>query len=213
VFKDGQPISLFAMAQTAICVHAQLPVQSVKDLLDLARARPGKLLYASAGIGSTSHLGGVMFTSLGGIEAVHVPYKGGGPSMSSVAQGESNWALGPLVAAMPHVKAGRMRCLASGGDKRSALFPDMPTIAESGVPGFRYYGWNGLIAPVGMQGTIIDKLQKSLASVLKQPEVRQLFATQGEEPAWSTPEEFGRMIREDNATIGKLVKTAGVRAD
>lgn len=213
VFRDIQPVSVFAIAQTGVCVNAQLPVQSVRDLVDLAKARQGRTLMASAGIGSTSHMGGLLFTSLAKIEATHVPYKGGGPSMGAVAQGEADWTVGPIVAAMMHVKAGRMRCLATGGDRRSPLYPDLPTLAESGVPGFRYSGWNGIVLPANTPRAIVDRLHGALVSVLKRDDVRQLFANQGEEPAWNTPEAFTRLIREDHEAMGKLVKSAGVRAD
>jgi tripartite-type tricarboxylate transporter receptor subunit TctC len=213
VFRDIQPVSVFAIAQTGVCVNAQLPVQSVRELVELARARQGRLLMASAGIGSTSHMGGLLFTSLAKIEATHVPYKGGGPSMAAVAQGEADLTVGPIVAAMAHVKAGRMRCLATGGERRSALYPDLPTLAEAGVPGFRFSGWNGIVVPAGTPRAIVDRLHGALSSVLKRDDVRQLFAAQGEEPAWNTPEAFSRLIRDDFDAMGKLVKAAGVRAD
>lgn len=213
VFRDIQPVSVFAIAQTGVCVNAQLPVQSVRDLIDLAKARQGRMLMASAGIGSTSHMGGLLFTSLAKIEATHVPYKGGGPSMAAVAQGEADLTVGPIVAAMTHVKAGRMRCLATGGDRRSPLYPDLPTLAEAGVAGFRFSGWNGIVLPASTPRAIVDRLHGALVSVLKREDVRQLFANQGEEPAWNTPEAFARLIREDHEAMGKLVKAAGVRAD
>ncbi len=213
VFRDIQPVSVFAIAQTGVCVNAQLPVQSVRDLVELARARQGRLLMASAGIGSTSHMGGLLFTSLAKIEATHVPYKGGGPSMAAVAQGEADFTVGPIVAAMMHVKAGRTRCLATGGERRSALYPDLPTLGEAGVPGYRYSGWNGIVLPANTPRAVIDRLHGALVAVLKRDDVRQLYAAQGEEPAWNAPEAFARMIREDFDAMGKLVKAAGVRAE
>jgi len=213
VFRDVQPVSVFAIAQTGVCVNAQLPVQSVRELVELARARQGRLLMASAGIGSTSHMGGLLFSSLARIEATHVRYKGGGPSMAAVAQGEADWTVGPIVAAMMHVKAGRTRCLATGGDRRSALYPELPTVAEAGVPGFRYSGWNGIVLSANTPRPLVDRLHGALVSVLKRDDVRQLFAAQGEEPAWNTPEAFGRLIRTDYEAMGKLVKAAGVRPE
>jgi tripartite-type tricarboxylate transporter receptor subunit TctC len=213
VFRDIQPVSVFAIAQTGVCVNAQLPVQSVRDLVELARARQGRLLMASAGIGSTSHMGGLLFTSLAKIEATHVPYKGGGPSMAAVAQGEADFTVGPIVAAMMHVKAGRTRCLATGGERRSPLYPDLPILTEAGVPGYRYSGWNGIVLPANTPRAVVDRLHGALVSVLRRDDVRQLYAAQGEEPAWNAPEAFARLIREDFDAMGKLVKAAGVRAE
>ena len=211
--RDFVPVGLFVTAQTALCVHAQLPVKTVRDLVDLAKAKPGQLNMASAGVGSTSHLGGLMFATLAGIQANHVPYKGGGPSIASVAQGEAQWTVPPLSAAMPQVRAGRMRCLATGGDRRSVVTPDLPTIAEAGVPGFRFYGWNGIVAPRVTPRPIIAKLNRVMGEVLGTAEVRKLYFEVGEEPVHTSPEDFGKLIREDYEQMGKLVKMAGLRAE
>ena len=141
--NDFAPVSLFAITQAGLCVNAALPVKSTRELIDLARTRQGKLLMSSAGIGSTSHLAGLMFATAAGITITHVPYKGGGPSAAALAAGEAHWTLGPLAAYVAPWKGGRARCIAVSGEKRSAIFPDLPTIAESGVPGFRFLGWNG----------------------------------------------------------------------
>lgn len=210
--NDFAPISLFAITQAGLCVNAALPVKSTRDLIDLARARQGKLLMASAGIGSTSHLASLMFASAAGIESTHVPYKGGGPSAAAIGTGEANWTLGPLAAYFPHWKAGRARCIAVSGEKRSAIFPDLPTIGET-VPGFKFLGWNGMMAPKGTPRAIIDRLNGALVKALQTSETRQLYAAQGEEPAWSTPEEYAKIIREDYERYGKVVKQAGVRVE
>lgn len=211
--RDFVPVSLFVTAQTALCVNASLPAKSVRDFVELAKAKPGQLNMASAGVGATSHLGGVLFSTLAGIQANHVPYKGGGPSIMAVAQGEAQWTVPPLSAAMPQVRAGRIRCLATGGDRRSTVTPELPTIAESGVAGFRYYGWNGVIAPRGTPRQIIAKLNRVMGDVLNMPEVRKLYAELGEEPVHTTPDDFGKLIREDYERMGKLVKLAGVRRE
>ncbi len=211
--RDFLPVSLFVSAQTALCVHANLPVKTVREFIVLAKAKSGQLNMASAGVGSTSHLGGIMFATLAGIEANHVPYKGGGPSIASVAQGEAQWTVPPLSAAMPQVRAGRMRCLATGGDRRSVVTPELPTIAESGVPGFRFYGWNGVVAPRGTPRPIIAKVNRVMGEVLGTAEVRKLYFELGEEPVHLLPEKFGKFIREEYEQMGKLVKMAGVRAD
>jgi tripartite-type tricarboxylate transporter receptor subunit TctC len=211
--RDFAPVGLFVTATTALCVNANLPAKTVREFIDLAKARPGQLNMASAGIGSTSHLGGVMFATLAGFSANHVPYKGGGPSIASVAQGEAQWTVPPLSAAMPQVRAGRMRCLATGGDRRSPVTPELPTIAESGVPAFRYFGWNGIVAPRATPRPIITRLNNAMNDVLGTAEVRKLYFELGEEPVHGSPEDFGKLIREDYERMGKLVKLAGIRPE
>lgn len=211
--RDFAPVGLFVTAQTALCVNANLPAKSVREFIELAKARPAQLNMASAGIGSTSHLGGIMFATLAGIPANHVPYKGGGPSVGAVAQGEAQWTVPPLSAAMPQVRAGRMRCLATGGDRRSPVTPELPTIAESGVPGFRYYGWNGVVAPRATPRPIIAKLNSVMNDVLRAAEVRKLYLELGEEPVHGSPEDFGKLIREDYERMGQLVKLAGIKPE
>ena len=211
--RDFIPVGIYVLAQTALCVNAALPVKTVRDLIELSKAKPGGLNMASAGIGSTSHLGGLMFATLAGIEANHVPYKGGGPSVASVAQGESQWTIPPLSAGMPQVRAGRMRCIATGGEKRSSVTPELPTIAESGVPGFRFYGWNGVVAPRGTPRAAVLKFNRSMNEVLGTPEVRKLYHDLGEEPAIGSPEDFGKLIHEDYEKMGKLVKQAGIKPE
>jgi tripartite-type tricarboxylate transporter receptor subunit TctC len=210
---DFVPVGLYILAQTALCVHGKLPVKTVRDFIELAKARPGSLNQSSAGIGSTSHLGTVMFATLAGIQSNHVPYKGGGPSVLAVAQGETQWSVPPLSAAMPHVKTGRIRCIATGGDKRSTVTPELPTIAESGVPGFRFYGWNGVIAPRATPRPAIAKFNRVMNDVMRTAEVRKLYLELGDEPAIGTPEDFGRLIREDFQTMGKLVRLAGIKPE
>jgi tripartite-type tricarboxylate transporter receptor subunit TctC len=210
--NDFAPISLFAVTQAGLCVNAGLPVKSTRELIDLARARPGKLLMASAGIGSTSHLAGLMFANAAGIESTHVPYKGGGPSAAAIGAGEANWSLGPLAAYVPPWKAGRARCIAVSGEKRSSVFPELPTIGEA-VPGFKFLGWNGVMAPRGTPRAVIDRVNAALVQALKSPEARQLYAAQGEEPSWTTPEEYAKLIREDYERYGKVVKQAGLKVE
>ncbi len=211
--RDFVPVSTYVLAQTALCVHANLAARTVREFIDLAKAKSTALNMASAGVGSTSHLGGLLLAMHAGIPANHVPYKGGGPSIAAVAQGESQWTVPPLSAAMPQVKAGRMRCLATGGDRRSGVTPELPTLAESGVAGFRYYGWNGVIAPRGTPRAVVEKFNVVMGEVLGVAEVRKLYFDLGEEPAHGTPEAFDRLIREDYAAMGKLVKLTGVNAD
>ena len=211
--KDIMPVSVFIKSETALCVSAALPVKTVREFIEFAKSKPGQLNMASAGIGATSHLGGLMFASMAGIDANHVPYKGGGASVMALAQGEAQWALGPLGAYIAQVKTGRIRCVATGGEKRSAVAPELPTIAESGVPGFHYFGWNGVMAPAGVARPVIDKLNRLMKEVLATPDIRQSYLAQGEEPAYTTVDEFARLIREDYAQMGKMVKLAGLKPE
>jgi tripartite-type tricarboxylate transporter receptor subunit TctC len=167
---------------------------------------------ASAGVGGTSHLGGVLFATLAGVPVNHVPYKGGA-SMMAVSLGEVHWTVAPLSAAMPHVKAGRVRCLATGGDRRAIATPDIPTFAESGVAGFRFYGWNGVIAPRGTPGPIIAKVNRVMNEALASQQLRKLFFELGEEPATGSPGDFGKLIRAEHEQMGKLVKLAGIKTE
>ena len=210
--RDFVPVGMFVLAQTALCVNNNLPARTVREFVDLVKAKPAQFLMSSAGIGATSHLGGLLFATLAGIPANHIPYKGG-MSIMAVSLGEVHWTVVPLSAAMPHVKVGRIRCLATGGDKRSIVTPDLPTIAESGVAGYRFYGWNGVIAPRGTPAPIIAKFNRVMNVVLGSAELRKLFFELGEEPAGGTPEDFGRLIREDYEQMGKLVKLAGIKPE
>ena len=211
--KDLAPVSVFIKSETALCVNNGLPVKSVREFIDLAKAKPGALNMASAGIGATSHLGGLMFATAVGIEANHVPYKGGGASVLALAQGEAQWALGPFGAYIAQVKTGRVRCLATAGDKRSAVAPELPTLIESGVPNFRYFGWNGVVAPRGVAPAVIETLNRRMKELLETQEIRQAYLAQGEEPAYTTVEEFAKLIRDDFAQMGRMVKLAGIKPE
>lgn len=212
--KDFNAISLFANADGVMVVHPNVPAKSVKELIALARAQPGKLNMASAGIGSSSHLSGIMFNSLAGINTVHVPYKGGGPMAASVVAGESQWAIAPVAALMGHIKAGRLRALAISSKARTPLLPELPTIDESGVPGYEYNSWNGFFAPKGTPRAIVTKLHGTIQKALAEHEVKQLYATQGLAPQGSSsPEEFGKLVRADFDRIAKLMEIAGIKPE
>ena len=209
--KDFDPISLIVNADSVLVVTPALPVKSVKELIALAKAQPGKLNMSSAGIGSSSHLAGVMFARFAGIETVHVPYKGGGPMATAVVAGESQWSVGPAAALMGHIKAGRMRALAISSKTRSPLLPELPTIDEAGVPGYEYNSWNAFFAPKGTSRPVIRTVHALVQKALADPEVRKLYANQGLTPIGSaSPEELGQFFRADFARIEKLVKLAGI---
>ena len=212
--KDFDPVSLIVNAESVMVVHPGLPARSVKEFIALARATPRGLNMASAGIGASSHLAGIMFMNLSGIETVHVPYKGGGPMAAAVVAGEAQWAVSPAAALMGHIKAGRMRALAISSASRSPLMPDLPAIAEAGVPGYEYTSWNGLFVPRGTPRAIIAKLHATTQKVLAEPDVKQHYANQGLAPLGSaSPEEFGRFFHADFARMAKLVKVAGIKPE
>ena len=177
--KDFDPVSLIVNAESVMVVHPALAVKSVKEFIALARAKPRSLNMGSAGIGASSHLAGIMFVNLAGIETVHVPYKGGGPMAAAVVAGEAQWAISPAAALMGNIKAGRLRALAISSAQRSPLLPDLPTIAESGVPGYEYTSWNGIFVPRGTPRAIVEKLHATTQKVLAEPDVKQHFANQG----------------------------------
>ena len=210
--RDFVPVGTYVLAQIAVCVNSGFPAKTVRDFVEIAKAKPGQLHMGSAGVGSTSHLGGLLFTTQAGITANHVPYKGAA-NMAALAQGEVAFVVAPLSAAMPHVGAGRVRCLATGGDKRSAVRTELPTIAESGVPGFRFYGWNGVIALRGTPRAVVLKFNRVMNDALDSAELRKQYFALGEEPAIGTPEDFGKLIRADYERMGKLVKTAGIKPE
>ena len=212
--KDFDPISLLVNAEGVLAVNPGVPAKSVKELIALAKSQPGKLNMSSAGIGSSSHLAGVMFTSLAGIDTVHVPYKGGGPMAAAVVGGEAQWLIAPAASVMGQIKAGRLRALALSSKQRSPLMPDLPTIDEAGVPGYEYTSWNGVFAPKGTPRAIIKTLHAAIQKVLAEPDLKQQFANQGLAPLGSaSPEEFGKFFRADFDRIAKLVKLAGVKPE
>jgi tripartite-type tricarboxylate transporter receptor subunit TctC len=213
--KDFAPISLFAIAHNLLVTYPGLPVSNVKELVALAKAKPGSLNYASGGTGSTSHFAIAMFVSLAGIakETVHVPYKGGAPSVTATMAGETQFYFGPMASMIPQVKAGRLKALAVGGAKRSVTLPDVPTVAESGVPAYKAYGWFGLMAPVGTPKPIIARLHKAVVDGMSSNDAKQQMAQIGVEPATNTPEEFDRFVREQLDLHRKIVKDLGIKFD
>ncbi len=212
--KDFAPVSLFAIAQNLLVVHPSVPVANLSELISLAKLRPGALNYASGGSGSTSHFAVALFVSVAGIanDTVHIPYKGGAPSITATIARETHFYFGPIAGGIvPQVKAGRLKALAVGGNARSAVLPEVATVAESGLPGYRNYGWFGLLAPARTPSAIITRLNQAVADVVKAPEVTQKFVELGVDPASNSPEEFGKFIREQLALHRKLVQELGIK--
>ena len=211
--KDFSPISLFAVGQNVLAVPANSPYTSLKDLVSQMKAQPNILNMASAGIGSTSHLAGVMLTSLAGVSAVHVPYKGAGPSVMSLLSGESQWVFTPMQGPIALIRSGKLRALAVGGSVRSAILPDVPTVKESDIAGYDMRNWYGLLAPAGTSKVIIDKLNTAIVRAVQTSDIREQFAGQGSEPTTNSASEFTQFIREETTRMASVVKTAGVKIE
>jgi tripartite-type tricarboxylate transporter receptor subunit TctC len=211
--KAFVPVSLIGTGPNAFTVFPKLPVNSVKDVIALAKAKPGTLNYATAGIGSFQHLGAEMFRLMAGINIVHVPFKGGGPAMADVIAGNTQITIGSLIQVMPFIKSGRLKVLATGGAKRNASLPNVPTIAESGVPGYEANNWWGVMAPTGISPAIVKRLHTEIASILSSPEIQKKLESQGAETVSMTSAEFGKFIRSETAKWAKVVKEAGIKAE
>jgi tripartite-type tricarboxylate transporter receptor subunit TctC len=212
-FKDFIPVALTGVTQNTLVAHPSLPANGVRELVAYAKSNPGKLNMSSAGPGSQSHLAGVQFLLLAGIDAVHVPYKDGGASVTGVIANQAQFTITPLPASLPHVRSGRLRALATGGDRRSSQLPDVPTMVEAGVPGYQSTGWNGVFAPTGVSASIIHKLNATLVKVMNQPELREQLERQGAEPRVSTPAEFAKFIREEWDRYTPVIKAAGLKVE
>jgi tripartite-type tricarboxylate transporter receptor subunit TctC len=195
--KDFVPISLLARTPNILAVYPQVQAKSVKELIALAKAKPGALNYASAGSGTTPHLAGVLFCQMAGVQMVHVPYKGSGPAVTGLLAGEVDLMLSPALTVLPYIKANRLRALATTGAKRSAAFPELPTVAEAGLPGFEASQWYAVLAPARTPKPIIDRLNAELVKVVQSPEVLTQLQNEGSEAVGSTPEELGQYMKSE----------------
>ena len=212
--KDFDAISLTVIAESILAVNPGVPAKSVKELIAFTKSQPGKLNMASAGIGSSGHLAGLMFTSMTGIESIHVPYKGGGPSAASVVAGESQWTIAPLGGLVGHIKTGRLRALAISSKTRSPLLPELPTMDEAGVPGYEFITWTGFWAPKGTPRPIINSLHAAIQKVLAEPDTKQLYAVHGMVPHGNeSPEELDRFLRADFNRMARLIKISGIKPE
>ena len=211
--RDFAPVTLAATIPVVLVVHPSLPVKSVRELIPLAKAHPGQLNYASGGTGSAQHLPMEMLRVETGINIVHVPYKGLGPAFSDVLGGQVPMMFTGVSNVVPYMKTGRLRVLAIGSPKRSATLPDVPTVAEAGVPGFDFDSWTGYLVPVGTPRELIVKLHADITRTLAAPEVRDKLVTLGFDLVGGTPEAFATLIRNDIARFGKLIKAAGIKAE
>jgi tripartite-type tricarboxylate transporter receptor subunit TctC len=211
--RDFAPVILAAQSPNLLVVNPQLPVKSVGELVALAKSQPGKLSYASTGNGSSNHISMELFKNMAGVDILHVPYKGSAPAVTDLIGGQVAVMFDNVPNVLPQVKAGRLRGLATSGTKRTPLAPDLPTVAESGVPGYEVMVWFGLVAPAGTPREIVQKLNAETLKILAMPDVRERFLAQGVEPVGGTPEQFGEHIRSQMSKWARVVKDAGVKAE
>lgn len=210
---DFQPVSLLAAAQYILVVNPRVKAGTVKELISLAKEKAGALNYASAGVGSPLHLAAELFKKRAGVDMVHLPYKGGGPAAAAVLAGEAQVIFGSVASSMPQVKAGRLRALATTGAKRSKVAPELPTLAESGFPGFEVTSWYAFLVPEKTPGGIVKRLQDEAVKAVGLADVQEAMARQGLEVVTSTPQELAQQIRTETAMWADVIKSAGIRAE
>jgi tripartite-type tricarboxylate transporter receptor subunit TctC len=211
--KDFTPITLIATTSQVLVVHPSLPVKTVKELVAYAKERPGAINYSSAGKGSQPHLTAELFKSRTGIDIVHVPYKGAPPAMTDLLAGHVALSFATSPSAVPYVKSGKLRALAVSTMRRISALPDVPTIDESGVPGFEASGANGLVGPAGMPGALVEKLNATVVRIVKEPAMTKFLSEQGADPFTTTPAEYAAYIKSEVAKWAKAVKDSGARVD
>ena len=207
------PVALLGTGPVVLAVTAKLPVNSLKELIALAREKPGELNYASAGVGSFQHLASSLFKLQSGLDIVHIPFKGGGPAMMDVIAGNTQIAIGSLIQTLPHIRSGRLKPLGVGSAARVPALPDVPTISEAGVPGYEATNWWGIVAPASTPRPVIERLHRELSVILASAETKKRFESEGGEAAQMTPEEFGRFIAAEMMKWARVVKEAGIRAE
>jgi tripartite-type tricarboxylate transporter receptor subunit TctC len=211
--KDFAPITLVSRSPNILVVHPSLPVKSVAELIALAKRRPGQIAYASAGIGTSPQMSVELLKSLAGIDMLHIPYKGSTPGVVDLLAGQVSVMTPNVLTALPHIKAGRLRALAVTSGKRSDALPDVPTLAEAGVPGYDSTQWYGVLAPAGTPRPIVTRLHGEIVRALRAPDVRERLAADGAEPVGSSPEEFAAFIRAEIAKWAKVAKAAGIQPE
>jgi len=208
---DFEPIALFNTAPLVFIVNPRVPAKSIKELIALARTKPGVLNFGSSGTGSSNHLAGELFNAMAGVKITHIPYKGSPPALIDLAGGHVDLAVTTVPSALALITGGKVRALAVTSMKRSATLPDVPTMNESGLKGFEADGWNGVSAPARTPKDIVNKINADVAKILRMPDVLEKFRSEGVEPAAMTPAEFGAFFRNEIAKWGKVIKLAGVK--
>ena len=211
--KDFAPVTLVALAPNILIVHPTLPVRNVKDLIALATAKPGELTFGSGGNGSTAHLSGEMFKTMAGINIVHIPFKGSPAAVIGVIAGQIALAIPNIPPALPHVRSGKLKALAVTTAKRAAGVPDLPTVAEAGLPGYEATAWFGVLAPAATPPQIIARLNAAIVKIAHAREMQERLTAEGADAVGNTPEQFAQIIKSDIAKWAKVIKASGARAD
>jgi tripartite-type tricarboxylate transporter receptor subunit TctC len=211
--RDLMPISLIGTVQSVLVVTPSLPVKTVAELVALARQKPGKLNFASSGVGTSLHLAGELFKMQAGIDMTHVPYRGGMQAVNDVVGGQVETMFNVLPSALPLIQAGRLRALAVTGKTRSEVLPDTPTMIEAGVPGYVSVTWNGLLAPAATPPDVIAKLNAAIVQAMQSPDIKKKLGAIGQDVAWSTPQEFRALIESDTGKWAKVIKAAGIKPE
>jgi tripartite-type tricarboxylate transporter receptor subunit TctC len=211
--RDFAPVALVLEAEGLLVVHPSVPAQSVPELIALAKAKPGTLTFASAGMGTASHLAGELFKSMAHVDMVHVPYKGNVPAITDILAGQTSLIFATMPTVLPHVKAGKLRALATIGAARSAAAPELPTVAEAALPGFQVDNWIGLFAPVGTPPEILRRLNEEVVRIMQLPDIQARLLIEGARFSPTTPEQFGAFVRAEITKWGPVVRASGARAD
>jgi tripartite-type tricarboxylate transporter receptor subunit TctC len=207
------PVTLVSASPYVIVANASVPAANVRELIAHAKRNPGKLSYGSSGVGAASHLSAELFKSLAGVDLLHVPYKGTGQAVTDLLAGQIQLMFAPAQTVMPHVQAGRLKALAVTSARRSTSLPELPTAAESGLPGYEAIGWFGMLVPAGTPAAVVARISADANRVMAEPEVRQKMLALGAEPAGNTPEEFARFIRDDQAKWSRLMAERGIKPE
>lgn len=213
VQKDLVPVSLLTQGPLVLVTHPQFPANSIKELIDMAKAKPGSLNFASSGNGQSTHLSAELFNSMAGIKMVHVPYKGSAPALGDLMSGQVGIMFDTTLSAMPFVKAGKLKALGVTSPQRTPAAPDVPTIAESGLPGYEVFAWNGVLVPAGTPKAIVAQLNEEIRKAMQLPQVREKFSAQGFAASWNTPDQFGVFVRNEVEKWARTVKASGATLD
>lgn len=206
-------VAMLGFGPNVLAVTLSLPANSLKELIALAKAKPGQLIYASTGVGSNAHFGTELLKHMAGIDMLHVPYKGGGPALLDTISGQAQLCLSSLIQAIGHIRSGKLRALATSSGKRSVILPDVPTISEAGVPGYETANWWGVAAPRGTPVQIVNRLNEEIKAVLLMPDTEKRLVNEGAEPAHKTPAELGRYVAAEMAKWVKIAQIAGIRGE